>query len=135
MDASRAKFDSYLTTARWLTTRAPQWLIPFWYSREPMFWLPHGWFPYYAEWFLSLPRAPLGSVSIASWQVACAVVIDLVVRAVRTLVGWVQAAAAGSKAAPVKEKVKVGVPAAGESAAKGSAAKKQAAATAETKEL
>ena len=116
MDASRAKFDSYLTTARWLTTRAPQWLIPFWYSREPMFWLPHGWFPYYAEWFLSLPRAPLGSVSIASWQVACAVVIDLVVRTVRTVVGWVQAAAASSKAPAAKTKVKVKVPAAGSSA-------------------
>jgi tail-anchored protein insertion receptor len=48
-----------------------------------MFWLPYGWFPYYAEWLLSFPRAPLGSVSIASWQVACAIMIDLISKAIR----------------------------------------------------
>ena len=42
-----------------------------------MFWLPHGWFPYYAEWILSFPRAPIGSVSIASWQLACTAVIAM----------------------------------------------------------
>ena len=70
--------DSTLTAARLVLTRAPQYIIPFWYAKEPMFWLPHGWFPWYAEWFLSLPRAPTGSVSIASWQVACTVVISFV---------------------------------------------------------
>lgn len=55
-----------------------RWFLPFWYSREPMFWLPHGWFPYYAEWLISFPRAPLGSVSVASWQLACRGVIALV---------------------------------------------------------
>lgn len=49
-----------------------------WYAREPMFWLPHGWFPYYAEWIISFPRAPLGSVSVASWQLACTGVVALV---------------------------------------------------------
>lgn len=39
--------------------------------------MPHGWFPYYAEWIISFPRAPLGSVSVASWQLACAGVISL----------------------------------------------------------
>ncbi len=46
-----------------------------------MFWLPYGWFPYYAEWILSFPRAPLGSVSIASWQVACSAAISLLCQA------------------------------------------------------
>lgn len=49
-----------------------------WYAREPLFWLPHGWFPYYAEWIISFPRAPLGSVSVASWQLACTCVVALV---------------------------------------------------------
>jgi hypothetical protein len=44
-----------------------------------MFWLPHGWFPYYAEWIISFPRAPLGSVSIASWQLACAGIVTLLI--------------------------------------------------------
>jgi tail-anchored protein insertion receptor len=43
-----------------------------------MFWLPQGWVPYYAEWLLSFPRAPLGSVSIQAWVLACGAVILLV---------------------------------------------------------
>ncbi len=40
-----------------------------------MFWLPAGWVPYYVEWILSFPRAPLGSVSINVWGAACASMI------------------------------------------------------------
>ncbi|KAL7930151.1 CHD5-like domain-containing protein [Trichoderma chlorosporum] len=77
LDSARSKFDSALTALRFLLTRAPQYIIPFWYATEPMFWLPHGWFPYYAEWIISFPRAPLGSVSIASWQLACSGMVNL----------------------------------------------------------
>jgi hypothetical protein len=42
-----------------------------------MFWLPAGWVPYYGEWLLSFPRAPLGSVSINVWGIACASMIAL----------------------------------------------------------
>lgn len=77
MEASRSKFDTSLNGARIVLTRAPQYFLPFWYATEPMFWLPYGWFPYWAEWILSFPRAPIGSVSIASWQLACTGVIAL----------------------------------------------------------
>lgn len=43
-----------------------------------MFWIPKGWVPYYAEWLLSFPRAPLGSISIQAWSLACAAIILLV---------------------------------------------------------
>jgi hypothetical protein len=43
-----------------------------------MFWLPLGWVPYYAEWLLSFPLAPLGSISIQAWVLACGAVILLV---------------------------------------------------------
>jgi hypothetical protein len=43
-----------------------------------MFWLPKGWVPYYAEWLLSFPRAPIGSVSIQAWYLACAAVVLLI---------------------------------------------------------
>lgn len=42
-----------------------------------MFWIPAGWVPYYVEWILSFPRAPLGSVSINIWGIACASMIAL----------------------------------------------------------
>jgi hypothetical protein len=47
-----------------------------------MFWIPANWVPYYAEWILSFPRAPLGSVSINIWGIACASMISLVAEAV-----------------------------------------------------
>jgi len=68
VEAARTKFDRYLTGARLVSTRGVQWVLPWWYGKEPMFWLPYGWFPYYMEWFASFPRAPLGSVSIVVWQ-------------------------------------------------------------------
>ncbi|KAK2590998.1 GET complex subunit get1 [Conoideocrella luteorostrata] len=77
LEASRARFDNYLTAIRMLLTKVPQYVVPFWYGKEPMFWLPYGWFPYYAEWIISFPRAPLGSVSAPSWQLACSGVITL----------------------------------------------------------
>ena len=47
-----------------------------------MFWLPAGWVPYLAEWILSFPRAPLGSISINIWAMACASMIALVSEAI-----------------------------------------------------
>lgn len=54
-----------------------------------MFWLPQGWMPYYAEWLLSFPRAPLGSVSIQAWVLACGAVILLVSDAIVATIGLV----------------------------------------------
>lgn len=34
--------------------------------------------PYYIEWILSFPKAPLGSISVQVWWVACASCILLV---------------------------------------------------------
>ena len=52
-----------------------------------MFWIPAGWVPYYVEWILSFPRAPLGSVSINVWGIACASTIALVAEAIAA--AWV----------------------------------------------
>lgn len=91
MDGSRAAFDRYLTAARLIFTRGVQWFLPFWYSREPMFWLPYGWFPSYVEWFASFPRAPAGSVSIVVWQWACYGILKLVIDTVIAIVGLIAA--------------------------------------------
>jgi hypothetical protein len=53
-------------------------LIQFWFQKQPMFWIPKGWVPYYAEWLLSFPRAPVGSISIQAWALACGAIILLV---------------------------------------------------------
>ena len=72
-----------------------------------MFWLPYGWFPYYAEWLLSFPRAPLGSVSVASWQVACTGVVSLLIDTIVAIFGLIL----GSREAkPQPTKVPAGKP-------------------------
>lgn len=73
--------------ARWLGTTGMRMLLQFWFSKQPMFWLPHGFVPYYGEWLLSFPRAPLGSVSIQVWGMACGTAILLVSEALVALVG------------------------------------------------
>jgi hypothetical protein len=60
--------------------------LQFWYSKQAMFWIPKGLVPYYAEWLLSFPRAPLGSISIQAWGLACGAVILLVSDAIVALV-------------------------------------------------
>lgn len=70
-----------------------------------MIWLPQGWFPSYAERIIAFPRGPTGSVSIASWQLACTTVIVLVSDMLR---GLLQIAMSSSSkqtgAAPTKTK-------------------------------
>jgi hypothetical protein len=69
--------------------------LQFWYSKQAMFWIPKGWVPYYAEWLLSFPRAPLGSVSIQAWALACGAVILLVSDALVAVVALVLGAGKG----------------------------------------
>ncbi|KAI1418121.1 CHD5-like protein-domain-containing protein [Hypoxylon sp. FL1857] len=88
-DASKANFDRTVNILRWLGTTGLKFLLPFWYAKQPMFWLPQGWFPYYVEWILSFPRAPVGSVSIASWQTACTGVVLLVSDTIAAILGLV----------------------------------------------
>jgi hypothetical protein len=52
--------------------------LQFWFSRQPMFWIPQGWVPSAIEWGLSFPRAPMGSVSINVWSFAVGQIVALV---------------------------------------------------------
>lgn len=108
VEASRTKFDRYLTAVRLISTRGVQWLLPMWYGKLPMYWLPYGWFPYYVEWFASFPRAPLGSVSIVTWQAACTAILTLVMNAVVGILAFIAASRQSGK-----QKQKQPVPAAG----------------------
>ncbi|KAH8677391.1 CHD5-like protein-domain-containing protein [Xylariales sp. PMI_506] len=101
-DATKAKFDSTITAVRWSLTRGLKFILPIWYSKRPMFWLPKGWFPYYIEWILSFPRAPLGSISIVSWQMACSGVIMLISDTVTAILGLILGAKMQARKAPMK---------------------------------
>lgn len=83
----QATFNSAVKTLRWLGTQGLRFVLQFWFSKSPMFWLPAGWVPYYVEWILSFPRAPLGSISIQVWTAACAAAIALASEALAAV--WV----------------------------------------------
>ncbi|KAF2771198.1 CHD5-like protein, partial [Teratosphaeria nubilosa] len=88
LQSFRSNFDRIVSALRWLGTQGLLFFCNTWYSKTPMFWLPQGWVPYPVEWILSFPRAPLGSVSVNVWNMACASVIALIsegIRAVWTL--------------------------------------------------
>lgn len=74
----RYTFDRAVSALRWLSTQGLNFYINLSYAKQAMFWLPQGWVPYPAEWVLSFPRAPLGSISINIWAIACASVIGMV---------------------------------------------------------
>lgn len=85
----QTKFTSAVSTLRWLGTQGLRFILQFWFAKSPMFWIPAGWVPYYVEWILSFPRAPLGSVSINVWGIACASMLVLVSEALAAI--WVLA--------------------------------------------
>ncbi|OCK85383.1 hypothetical protein K432DRAFT_318518 [Lepidopterella palustris CBS 459.81] len=78
----QTSFNATVSSVRWLSTNGVRFFLQFWYSKQPLFWIPRGWVPGYAEWILAFPRAPRGSVSINIWDIACASIIGLVSEAI-----------------------------------------------------
>ncbi|KAJ4354722.1 GET complex subunit get1 [Ascochyta clinopodiicola] len=95
-------FNSAVKTLRFLGTQGLRFVLQFWFSKSPMFWLPAGWVPYYVEWILSFPRAPLGSISIQVWTAACAAIIALASEALAAI--WVLATKKPTPTAKRQEK-------------------------------
>ncbi|KAF2709376.1 hypothetical protein K504DRAFT_379754 [Pleomassaria siparia CBS 279.74] len=95
----RTTFTSTISALRWLGTQGLRFLLQMWFAKTPMFWLPAGWVPYYVEWILSFPRAPVGSVSINVWGIACASMLILVSEAAAATYVLIT-----KKAVPVGEK-------------------------------
>ncbi|KAM3420728.1 Protein GET1 [Cercospora zeina] len=82
LSSFRSTFMSIVSKLRWLGTQGVNFLLNTYYSKTPMFYLPQGWVPYYAEWLLSFPRAPIGGVSVNVWAIACGSVIGMVMELV-----------------------------------------------------
>jgi len=83
----RATFDSRASSVRWLLTTGLRIFLQFWFSKQPIFWLPEGWVPGVVEWGLAFPRAPRGSVSIQVWSFA----VGQVVSVLMVVVAWAYA--------------------------------------------
>jgi hypothetical protein len=80
--------------------------LQFYFTKQPMFWIPKGWLPYYAEWILSFPKAPLGAVSIQMWFIACGSVIALASEAVVAVFALVVGSVQQRRLERAKERVR-----------------------------
>ncbi|OQD85298.1 hypothetical protein PENANT_c010G06391 [Penicillium antarcticum] len=89
LNSQKTSFDWSVKIARWLSTNGLKIFLQFWYSKTPVFALPEDWFPYYVQWIVSFPRAPLGSVSIQVWSSVCAAAIALVAEVVGAFIAQV----------------------------------------------
>jgi len=77
LQSFKSSFDKTVTVLRWLSTNGLRYFVQYWYAKQPMFWLHRGWVPAYVEWLLAFPRAPMGSISIYIWGIACATVVQI----------------------------------------------------------
>ncbi|SMQ55651.1 unnamed protein product [Zymoseptoria tritici ST99CH_1A5] len=103
--STRSSFDSIFSKLRWLGTQGINFIVNSTFSKQAMFWLPKGWLPHSAEWVLSLPRAPLGSISVNVWALACGAVIAMITEGVAALWALRSKAADSSKGQMQKEKI------------------------------
>ncbi|KIR28234.1 protein GET1 [Cryptococcus deuterogattii LA55] len=72
LSSSRSSFSKKFNTLLWLMTTGAQFLLSWWFRKQPIFWLPEGWVPYPVAWLVSFPSAPIGSVSSGAWGAICA---------------------------------------------------------------
>lgn len=105
LSSTQSTFQSRTTTLRYIATNGLRFFLQFWYAKRALFYIPKGWAPWYAEWMLSFPRAPRGSVSVQVWGIACASVIALVGEAV--IAGFVLWASSRAGNGKVGEKGKM----------------------------
>lgn len=102
LGGARTSFTATFSSLIWVLTTGAQFVLVWWYRKQPVFWLPKGWVPGLAGWILSFPSAPagqlrslfpraklilgLGSVSSAAWGVVCKRVLVTGEEIVRTLI-------------------------------------------------
>ncbi|KAF8815371.1 hypothetical protein BYT27DRAFT_7194592 [Phlegmacium glaucopus] len=84
--SSKSAFAMKFNTLLWLLTTGSQFAVGWWYRKQPVFFLPQGWLGPLG-WWLALPFAPAGSVSVGVWQIACRRLIVVGEKAVKNFVG------------------------------------------------
>jgi hypothetical protein len=63
VDGHKAKFKRGTGILIWLGTTGVKGIVQWWFSKQPVFWLPAGAFPGWMEYVLAFPKAPRGSLS------------------------------------------------------------------------
>ncbi|AFR96708.1 protein GET1 [Cryptococcus neoformans C23] len=104
LSSSRSSFSKKFSTLLWLMTTGAQFLLSWWFRKQPIFWLPEGWVPYPVAWLLSFPSAPIGSVSSGAWGAICRRVLSTLQEIIRSLLAPSPAATGPVPAGPSSAK-------------------------------
>ncbi|KZP11610.1 hypothetical protein FIBSPDRAFT_756485 [Athelia psychrophila] len=86
LSASKTAFALKFNSFIWVMTTGLQFVVASWYRKSAVFYLPQGWLGP-LTWWLALPFAPKGSVSVGVWQMACKRVIKIGERVVKSILG------------------------------------------------
>jgi len=84
ISARKSAFSLRFKTAIWILTTGLQFVVGWWYRKAAVFYLPPGWLGPLG-WWVALPFAPAGSVSVGVWQMACKRVLKVGERVVKEL--------------------------------------------------
>ncbi|KAJ7272086.1 CHD5-like protein-domain-containing protein [Mycena haematopus] len=103
ISARKSAFSLRFNTAIWILTTGLQFVVGWWYRKAAVFYLPPGWLGPLG-WWLSLPFAPAGSVSVGVWQMACKRVLKVGERVVKELSAGRVAEAERAEGTKAKEK-------------------------------
>ncbi|KAE8541925.1 protein GET1 [Cryptococcus gattii VGV] len=104
LSSSRSSFSKKFSTLLWLMTTGAQFLLSWWFRKQPIFWLPEGWVPYPVAWLLSFPSAPIGSVSSGAWGAICRCVLNTLQEIIQSLLAPAPAGTTPVPAAPSSPK-------------------------------
>ncbi|XAO25971.1 protein GET1 [Cryptococcus bacillisporus CA1280] len=104
LSSSRSSFSKKFSTLLWLMTTGAQFLLSWWFRKQPIFWLPEGWVPYPVAWLISFPSAPIGSVSSGAWGAICRCVLNTLQEIIQSLLAPSPAGTTPVPAAPSSPK-------------------------------
>ncbi|KAK7005855.1 CHD5-like protein-domain-containing protein [Favolaschia claudopus] len=103
ISARKSGFSMRFNSAIWILTTGLQFFVGWWYRRAAVFYLPPGWLGPLG-WWLALPFAPAGSVSVGVWQMACKRVLKVGERVVKEISAVRMAEAERAEVLKEKEK-------------------------------
>ncbi|KAN0060240.1 GET complex subunit get1 [Thecaphora frezii] len=86
LSSSRSSFLLFFKVIMFVLTTVVPFAVTSYYGKTPIFWIPPNglWFGPIG-WFLSLPRAPAGSISSTMWQMVCTRAILTILSSLKSL--------------------------------------------------
>lgn len=83
--ANRRSFNRGVRIAKWVATSGVRWYVQWHYRKTPVAWIPREAVPRPVEYFLALPSAPYGSISLSTWLFAADTTANMAIKFAKRL--------------------------------------------------